>query len=214
MIKATSSSQHLRHGMRLHAMRLLAGAALVLCAACTSTTLRKNSAQGTSDVASRTRTETASVTTAPQPASCLGSQLTASLGEHGPALGTEGVVILLHNGGSTACWLTGVPTLQGVDRRGRASRLAFRAATNPAQAIQPPGTGSALLKIHHYGAVLLTECLADECPKPATHYVTLRIGLPGNQSVSMRYPSVLRLGSPGTETQAQPVPAPTGILGH
>src|SRR6478752_4327783 len=126
MIEATSSSQHRRHGMRL-----LAGAALllcVLCAACTSPTLRKTSAHRTSDVASSTQTATASAITAPpHPASCLGSQLTASLGEHGPASGTEGVVILLHNGSSTACRLSGVPTLQGVDRYGHATRLAFRA---------------------------------------------------------------------------------------
>ena len=209
MIEATASGRHLGQGMRL-----LAGAALLLCAACASTTLRKTPAHGTSEVASRTRTETASATARPRPTSCLGSQLTASLGEHGPAAGTEVVVILLHNGGSTACRLTGVPTLHGVDRRGHATRLAFRAATSPAQAIQPPGTGSDLLGANHYGALLVTECLADECPEPVAHYVTLRIGLPDTQSVSMPYPSVLLLGSPGTETPAQPVPAPTGILGH
>jgi hypothetical protein len=140
--------------------------------------------------------------------------LTASIGESGPALGTEGVVILLHNTSSTACWLTGVPSLQGVDRDGHATRLTYRAATNPAQAVQPPGTGSHLLEADHYGAALLTECLADECGKPATHFVTVRIGLPDGQFASMPFPAVMGLGSPGTVTQAQPVPAPTGVLGR
>lgn len=190
---------------------LLIGAVLMLCVSCTSATVPTTSGRHTGVA---TRAPAATGTTAPQPADCLGSQLTASLGEHGPALGTEGVVLLLHNVGATACRLTGVPSLQGIDRQGHATRLGFRAATTPAQAVQPPGTGSQRLGAGRDGAMLLTECLADECPKPAVHWVTRRIGLPDGQHVSMPYPSVLRLGSPGTITPAQPVPAPTGILGH
>jgi hypothetical protein len=155
-----------------------------------------------------------SLAAAPHPADCLGSQLVESIGESGPALGTEGVVILLHNTSTTACWLTGVPSLLAVERGGHATRLAYRAAASPAQAVQPPGTGSHLLEAHHFGAALLTECLADECAKPATDYVTVRIGLADGQTVSMPFPAVMALGSPGTVTEAQPVPAPTGVLGH
>jgi hypothetical protein len=194
--------------------RLFAVVVAFLCAACSRPSSASSPEHSRSLDTSGTPAATVFAIATPRPADCRGSQLTASLGESGPALGTEGVVILLHNTSPADCWLTGVPSLVGIDRHGHATHLSYRPATDPAQAVQPPGTGSDRLAADHYGALLLTECLADECHAPVTQYVTLRIGLAANQFVSMSWPTVMNLGSPGTETQAQPVPAPTGILGH
>lgn len=199
-------------GRARRAVSHLPALALLFLAACSSAPPAASPRHGSVAVASTARAGTSSTIAAARPADCLGPQLSASVGESGPALGTEGVVILLHNISSSPCWLAGVPSLRGIDRDGHATDLAYRPATNSAQAVLPPTTGSHVLRPGRFGAVLLTECLAEECPKPAIDYLSVRIGLPDGQFAFMPFPRVMRLGSPGTVTQAHPVPAPTGIL--
>jgi len=154
--------------------------------------------------------------TSPRPASCRAAQLSASVGESGPAAGTEGIVILLRNTSSRPCWLSGILPLSGVRSTGSVTRLRFYGSTDPAVVSFPTGEGPGSLQPRRYGAFLVTECLTagTKCATAPTQYVTLQIQLPGNLFISMPYPGVFKLGTPGTETAAELVPAPTGILGH
>src|SRR5581483_11895419 len=108
---------------------LLVWSALLLCAACASP---HRAVAHRSPAAGRSAPSGSAVPAASRPPLCRAGQLVASLGEHGPAAGTEGLVILLHNASGTPCWLSGVPTLAGVDQAGHVRRLDFRPATDPA----------------------------------------------------------------------------------
>jgi hypothetical protein len=150
-----------------------------------------------------------------RPASCLASQLSASAGEAGPAAGTEIVVLLLRNVSAVPCWLGALFPLSASVKDAPPVALHFHASSNPAVAFVPPtSTGPGSVAPGRYGAFIVTECLANECVQHLPRYTTLDIAMSPNQVVAMSYPDVLRMGRPGTEGVAEPVPSPTGILGH
>jgi len=157
-----------------------------------------------------------SVAAATRAATCTAGQLEGSVGENGPANGTENIVILLRNISAAGCWLGGVLPLSASQANDVVRQLLFHGSTDPAVARQPATTGPGLLKPGHYGAFIVTVCLAARTKCEASHLqlVTLRIQLPGNQIISMPYPAAFKLGMPGTESAAEPVPSPTGILGR
>lgn len=146
---------------------------------------------------------------------CRASQLSAAVGESGPALGTENVVILLRNVSAEPCWLGGLFPLSAGVSGASPARLPFHASADPSIALTPAQvTGPGPVAPDHYGAFIVTECLAVECPQKQPVYRTLYIQVGIKQVVPMPYPAVLRMGPPGTEGLAEPVPSPTGILGH
>lgn len=201
------------------------GAALVvmvILTGCGSTSRRAASASDESRAAtpaSSAARSSDSRTTAPlkRPARCTARELSASVGEHGPANGTENIVILLHNTSATSCWLGGLLPLSATHTDGTVAPLRFLASTDPALAGSPAtATGPGPVEPGRYGAFLVTECLTGghKCAARSTLYVTLRIQLAPGQLVTMPYPSVFRLGTPGDEGVAEPVPSATGILGR
>jgi hypothetical protein len=149
-------------------------------------------------------------------AACTAGQLEGSVGEDGPANGTENIVILLRNISAAGCWLGGVLPLSASRASGVVRELPFHASSDPAVARQPAATGPGLVKPGRYGAFMVTVCLAagTKCEAPPLHFVTLRIQLARDQIISMPYPPAFKLGTPGTESAAEPVPSPTGILGR
>ena len=157
-----------------------------------------------------------SVSAPTRAAACTAGQLKGSVGENGPTNGTENIVILLRNISAAGCWLGGVLPLSASQANGVVRELPFHGSANPAVARQPATTGPGLVKPGRYGAFMVTVCLAagTKCEAPPLHFVTLRIQLARDQIISMPYPPAFKLGTPGTESAAEPVPSPTGILGR
>jgi hypothetical protein len=137
---------------------------------------------------------------------CLGSQLSASIGPHGPAAGTEGILILLHNTSDRTCTLGGLPTLTGVRSDGTVVDLGFRRTSDQAS-IALTTTGPGPLPPGGRGGIDLTEGL-NNCTKLAT-FAYLRIALPGNQHVDMPWSGVLSQGCPGNQGPAGLLPPGT-----
>ena len=119
-----------------------------------------------------------------------GSQLSASIGPHGPAAGTENILLLLHNTSDRTCTLGGLPTLTGVRADGTTSPLGFRRTSNHAY-IALTTTGAGPLPPGGRGGMNVTEGL-NNCTKLGT-FACLRIALQGNQHVDMPWPGVLSL---------------------
>jgi Protein of unknown function (DUF4232) len=145
---------------------------------------------------------------------CEARQLTASLGQHGPANGSENVVIVLRNTSATACRLGGLLPLSATDDRGVTRDLHFEMSSDPAVAAAPRNSDPGPLLPKRYGAFIVTECLTagTKCAATLPHYVSLHIRVDG-ALVDMPYPDPLRLGPPGTEGVAQPVRSRSRILG-
>ena len=148
-------------------------------------------------------------------ARCKAGQLTASVGQHGPANGTENVVIVLRNTSTTVCLLDGLLPLTATNEKGDIHRLGFHASSDPAVAAAPPNaSGSSALRPGQYAAFILTECLTagTKCATSPSHYVTLHVRV-ADGLVDMPYPHALTLGTPGTEGVARPVRSPSRVLG-
>ena len=150
-----------------------------------------------------TSTSPTSATAAP---ACLGSQLSASIGPHGPAAGTENILILLHNTSDRTCTLGGLPTLTGVRADGTVVDLGFRRTSDQAS-IALTTTGPGPLPPGGRGGINLTEGL-NNCTKLGT-FAYLRIALPGNQHVDMPWSGVLSQGCPGNQGPAGLLPPGT-----
>lgn len=149
--------------------RSAVGAALAvvmaILAACTSTPRPTASASDPSRAAPRSSSTGQSAsprTSAPpkRPARCTARELSPSIGEHGPASGTENIVILLHNTSARSCLLAGLLPLSATKPDGMIARLRFLASTDPAVAATPAtASGSGPVEPGRYGAFLVTECL-------------------------------------------------------
>jgi hypothetical protein len=146
---------------------------------------------------------------------CRASQLTARVGESGPAAGTEYVVLLLRNIGGEPCRVSGLLPLLARVGGSPPTALPFRQSSDPAVALIPAdGSPSQPLEVGHYAAFIVSECLADECARRQPHYTQLIIDVGTGQFLAMTYPTVLRHGRPGIEGPVVAVPQPTSILGH
>jgi hypothetical protein len=153
-----------------------------------------------------------SVAASTRAVACTAGQLEGSVGENGPANGTENIVILLRNIGTAGCRLGGVLPLSASQGNGAVRELPFHASSDPAVARQAATTGSGLVRPGRYGAFMVTMCLAagTKCRASPLQLVTLRIQPAQDQIISMPYPPAFKLGTPGTESAAEPIPRPQG----
>jgi hypothetical protein len=134
---------------------------------------------------------------------CLGSQLSASIGPHGPAAGTEGILILLHNTSDRTCTLGGLPTLTGVRSDGTVVDLGFRRTSGVGAPITPV-TGGGTVAPGGQGAFAVSEGL-NNCPKLGS-FAKLRIALGAQGHVDMVWPAEFSVGCPSYQGPAGPIP--------
>jgi hypothetical protein len=141
-------------------------------------------------------TESPSPTLSPSihAAGCRARDLTASLDTHltEGVGGTEQVVLLFTNNGTSACWLGGFPALVGEISGGVTMPLPFHTSSDLAIADPSPATGPGNVAPGHVGALHLTLQNRD-CPTAAPHFDRLHITLPGGQPVTMPFPDALQV---------------------
>ena len=135
-------------------------------------------------------------TSAARAADCLASdlnpsvdaQLTVSIG------GTQQVVLLFTNNGTSACWLSGFPALAGDPGSGATSPLTFQTSSDPTIADPSPARGPGSVAPGQTGALHLTLDNRD-CTTTAPHFTQLHIGLPSGQRLTMPFPAELQITS-------------------
>jgi hypothetical protein len=141
-------------------------------------------------------TESPSPTVSPtiKEADCRAGDLTASVDTQltDGAGGTQQVVLLFTNTGTSACWLGGFPALTGETSSGVTMPLAFQTSSDLAIADPSPATGPGNVAPGHVGALHLTLQNRD-CATTAPHFTRLHITLPGGQPVTMPFPDALQV---------------------
>lgn len=125
-----------------------------------------------------------------RPANCTAAQLSPSVLQSGTAQGTEAVVIGLRNTSTASCWLSGIPTLQGVTAGGTAVTLPFTRSADPAYVQQDPVTGPGAVPAGALGA-FRASMQVNGCAKSAAGYTRLAIQLGDGVRIEMPYPAEL-----------------------
>ena len=139
-----------------------------------------------------------------RPANCTAAQLRPSVLQSGTAQGTEQVVIGLRNISAASCWLSGVPTLQGVTAAGSTVTLAFTRSADPAYVRQSPVAGPGAVSAGALGAFRASMQL-NFCDRAAASYARLAIQLADGARIEMPYPAELSVsGCFGDLGQAGP----------
>jgi Protein of unknown function (DUF4232) len=125
-----------------------------------------------------------------RPANCTAAQLRPSVLQSGTAQGTEVVVIGLRNTSAASCWLSGIPTLEGVTATGSTVRLPFTRSADPAYVQQDPVAGPGAVPAGALGAFRASMQL-NGCAKAAASYTRLAIQLGDGARIDMPYPADL-----------------------
>ncbi len=166
--------------------------------------------------ATPTPATTPSATTTPPPTSpntaapaCTADQLSPSIGRHGPAGGTDYILIVLTNASTQPCTLGGRVELTGIHPDGTIDNPGFTSSTDPGYAPASPVTGPGPIAPGAAGGFVIGEGL--NCPPITGTYTTLRIQIANGPTLDMPWDPMFSGCSP-IVGPAGPIP-PSALQG-
>lgn len=168
--------------------------------------VRSGTADGTDPVAAASASATASVASPspsdasadPTPAAsappCTAAQLSASVGPHGSAAGTENILIVLTNSSGETCTLGGKVELRGVHADGTVDNPGFTSYTDPGYAPASPAGPPGPIAPGAAGGFVLAEGL--NCTPIEGDYTALRIEMAHGLAIDMPWDAMFAGCSP------------------
>lgn len=114
---------------------------------------------------------------------CTADQLSPSIGRHGPAGGTDYILIVLTNTSTQPCTLGGGVELTGIHPNGTVDNPGFTSSTDPGYAPASPVTGPGPITPGAAGGFVIGEGL--NCPSITGTYTTLRIQIANGPTLDM-----------------------------